>query len=179
MSFIVTGRSVQLFRLRRYWRLQLQLRVPGCAIDELQCTPTDFYTCSNENIWQHGTLLPLSCVFDIPPEDDIPIRKACAACSGVEPVDLCLAKEPQSGANCIGYNFDYTGCTSGELQCTWTSMYTCSKYNGWEVALFADPKPCPKKVCPYKTPTSEYCIDYEEGLNCEYEFRYTGCNKDK
>jgi len=159
----------------------------GCNKKELKCTPMSFYTCGDDKTWNLALAdkrkcPPASQETKCPPWKKSPIfKKSC----GNYP----------DGIECR-YDHIFMGCTWDTLQCTSSNKYSCFD-SKWQQATMmplpcANPpkdlprlqkcKPCPKVLpadkCPSKKPKIQSKCG-EVGLQCKYDFNYSGCSKEK
>jgi len=160
--------------------------ITGCTQDELQCSPTSYFTCEQEQGWQRIDALYPPCPTECP-----------STYKSSEFQDDCSEKY-EDNRQC-NYDYRYTGCTWNELECTSLQGYTCDhdELPTWQheitsiqecvnppkgLPVLGDCTPCsdlPAEGCPTKPPTNqEECSDFENGLTCEYQFILTGCTPD-
>ena len=158
----------------------------GCTFQNgFSCTATDYYVCNENLIWDFVQLQMLPC-FDESPNSAQGMT--CEPCPKVEPEGICPPEKPKGGELCdlekgttCRYDFEVTGCSPEEMQCTSLSFFSC--FDGEWAEAVADPRPCPPtdKSCPDSKPESgTRCIrdGYNVGMSCNYEFADLSCDED-
>jgi len=159
--------------------------ITGCTQDELQCSPTSYFTCEQEQGWQRIDALYPPCPTECP-----------STYKSSEFQDDCSEKY-EDNRQC-NYDYRYTGCTWDELECTSLQGYTCDhdEFPTWQheitsiqecvnppngLPVLGDCTPCsdvPAEGCPETAPTiQEDCSAFENDLTCDYNLMLTGCNK--
>jgi len=111
----------------------------------------------------------------------------CEPCPEEPPEKNCPLEKPEAGRECYiegdcSYDFETTGCTADDIQCTPTSFFSCFE-GRWVEGVVAN-EPCPppiEKPCPEEQPAdTEKCRSnsFALGQKCEYNFRRFSCDKD-
>jgi len=155
----------------------------GCTFEDgVSCVPLTTASCSDTNEWLVLSVFIVPC-FD--PELGIP-SGTCEPCPEEPPEVNCPLEKPTAGSECniqatCSYDFETTGCTAEEIQCTPTSFFSCSE-GQWEEGVAAKLL-CPPiggASCPEKEPTDTKCRSngFAPDQQCEYGFRSTSCDED-
>jgi len=155
----------------------------GCTFEDgVSCVPLTTAFCSDTNEWESlSVLFPPCLVLEL----DIP-SGTCEPCPEEPPEKNCPLEKPTAGSECLiqadcSYDFETTGCTADDIQCTPTSYFFCLD-GQWEEGGVATLQ-CPPPIglpCPEKQPTDTECRSngFAAGLKCEYDFRSVSCDED-
>jgi hypothetical protein len=155
----------------------------GCTfVDGISCIPLTTGRCSDTNGWQFISLFIDQC-FD--PEPGIP-SGTCEPCPEEPPEENCPLKKPRPDSECdiqgdCSYDFEITGCTAEDIQCTPSSSFSC--FDGrWKEAVI-DTFRCPPPIgapCPEEEPTDTECRSngFASNQKCDYDFRNVSCDED-
>jgi len=163
-------------------------RYIGCTWDELQCVPHKTWFCDYEyltwsRLWSDWGLQECE---NLP--NDLPFDDECTPCYGSKPANGCPKKAPTNQQDCsdfendltCDYNLMLTGCDPNELQCSPANSFTCSEGKQWEEVAFTPAQCPPSNKCPTTEISLTSCYPtYQDGLECKYNFRFTGCKPDE
>jgi len=154
----------------------------GCGAEApLNCYPSNTYICDDkDSFWIKTTFLDLPCVTELTIKPGV--GESCEPCPEVSPEDICPPEKPEGGKSCdleegttCNYDFEVTGCSPEDLQCTPLSLFFCS--SGEWMVIMTLPVPCPIKInqCPDSPPAHDSSCT--AGLSCPYDYRNTSCDE--
>jgi hypothetical protein len=162
----------------------------GCTEDTMTCSPSSFFTCTEQLTWIAAIVDPIDCGNTVPPPN---FGEAC------DPTLICPETKPEGGTSCdkdsgleCPYEYRDISCEEDKENCQPTEFYTCDEDYGWIFAIAdyicegfdyppdflheCDPKQYPKQ-CPENPPgIMESC--YNEGLQCNYGYNWIGCTEE-
>lgn len=158
----------------------------GCNFqDGFDCDATSYYACNDDQTWDLIQWMVEPC--DDPAQGSVG-GETCQPCPKVEPEDICPSpsEKPEYGKVCdvegitCNYDFEITGCHAKELQCSPSSMFTCTN-GSWDMIVSLPTPPClpTGKTCPKEKPSSLSCRQngYDPGLTCPFDYRDSSCDK--
>lgn len=159
----------------------------GCTFNSIFCEPAKFASCNEENKWETSYMAFDPCQGL---EAGLPYGGSCEPCSEVKPEDtICPSDIPTNGELCdidirCDYYFMLTGCSTLDLKCTPSSMFSCVDGVWEETASIPEIcTPPPSLPCPdWKPEYNAACTQdngFEVGLVCNYDYRNTSCEEGK